>query len=311
MVKWFIIIVFFSSVCFNSCRSEEEKKQEKNQEKNGESTGFQTESEQTKDTIGESKVYYRFPSAKEMLSYLKTEDLRYRTDLINSVKNVEKYYSTRAKSLNLGVYLADLSYMILFGKTQEIKEYFNAIFNLSADLRINAPHEERLLEKISNNLHNPDSLVQIADQYHTEIINYLLKTGKEKTLAVISTGSYVEGLYIASHLVSDYNSQELAVKKIVNQKHAFKNLTQFAKDYSKDLNTRYSIDYLERINKHFEEFPIIEEETEVKRENDSTIMLDGGDSLKITKERFEKLKKEVNQIREEIISNQKKQNDER
>lgn len=298
MVRWFIVILFFTSLCFSSCKSNKEEKEE--------STGFQKESEQTKDSLQERPVYYRFPSAKEMLSYLKTEELRYRTDLINPVEHLERYHGTRAKELNLGVYLADLSYMILFGKTQEIKEYFNVIFNLSAELRINAPHEERLLEKISDNVHNPDSLIQIADQYHTDIIDYLLKTGKEKTLAVISTGSYIEGLYIATHLISDYNSHESTVKKIAGQKHAFKNLTKFAKDFSTDLNTKHSLDYLERINKYFEDFPIIEEETNVRRENDSTIILNGGDSIKITRERFENLKEEVTQIRQEIILNYEK-----
>jgi len=298
MIRWFILILFFTSLCFTSCKS--------NNTKEKKSTGFQTESEQPEDTLNEIPVYYRFPSAKEMLSYLKTEDLKYRTDLVNPVEHIERYHSTRAKSLNLGVYLADLSYMVLFGKTQEIKEYFNVIFNLSAELRINAPHEERLLEKISDNIHNPDSLIKIANQYHTDIIDYLLKTGKEKTLAVISTGSYIEGLYIASHLISDYNSHESAVKKIADQKHAFKNLTKFAKKFSTDLNTKYSLDYLGRINKYFGKFTVIEEETDVKRENDSTIVFEGGDSIKITKERFENLKEEVTQIRQEIILNYKK-----
>lgn len=299
MVRWVIAILFFTSLCCNSCKTNEEKKEE-------DTTGFQPKSEQTEDSLKGRPVYYRFPSAKEMLSYLKTEDLRYRTDLTNHVEHMERYHSTRAKSLNLGVYLADLSYMILFSKTQEIKKYFNAIFNLSAELRINAPHEEQMLEKISNNIHNPDSLIQITDQYHKNIIDYLLKTGKEKTLAVISTGSYIEGLYIASHLVANYNTHESAVKKIVDQKHAFKNLTKFAKDFSKDINTRYSIEYLERINRYFDEFPVIKEETDIKRKNDSTIVFEGGDSIKITKDRFRNLKEEVTKIRQEIILNYKK-----
>ena len=298
MIRWFIFILLFTSLCCTSCKSTDKKEEE--------STGFQTESEQSVDSLKERSVYYRFPSAKEMLSYIKTEDLSYRTGLVNQVEHLERYHSTREKALNLGVYLADLSYMILFEKTQEIKEYFNAIFNLSAELRINVPHEERLLENISDNVHNPDSLIQIADQYHTDIIDYLLKTGKEKTLAVISTGTYVEGLYIASHLISDYSRRESAVKKIVEQKHAFKNLTNFAKDFSTDLNTRYSLDYLERINNYFEKFPVIKEETDVKRKNDSTLIFEGGDSIKITKEHFENLKEEVTQIRQEIILNYKK-----
>jgi hypothetical protein len=302
MSRWIAFIIILGAFCLVSCKSNPDKKNEK--------TGFQPQNEKKVDTIEEKPVYYRFPSAKEMLSYLKTEELVYRTDLMNSVNNLENYNSTRAKTLNLGVYLADLSYMILFKKTQQVESYFNAIFNLSADLRINAPHEERLLQKISENMHNPDSLIQIADQYHTDIIDYLLNTGKEKTLAVISTGSYIEGLYIATHLISEYDEHENTVQKIADQKHAFQNLTKFAKDFSDDLNTQYSLEYLKQINQHFSDFPVIDETTEITRANDSTLVFEGGKKIKITKEHFKNLKNQVTQVRNQIIVNPRKGNDE-
>jgi hypothetical protein len=302
MIRWLILILFLGAFCWVSCKSDPGKKEEK--------TGFQNKKEEKIDTAREKPIYYRFPSAKEMLSYLKTEDLVYRTDLMNSVNNLEKYHSTRAKTLNLGVYLADLSYMILFEKTQQVEAYFNAIFNLSADLRINAPHEERLLQKISENMHNPDSLIEIADQYHTDIIDYLLKTGKEKTLAVISTGSYIEGLYIATHLISEYDKHESTVQKIADQKHAFQNLTKFATDFSEDLNTQYSLEYLKKINQHFREFPVIDNKTDIERANDSTLIFEGGDKIEITKKHFKNLKNQVTQIRNQIITNSTKGNDE-
>ena len=74
---------------------------------------------------------------------------------------------------------------------------------------------------------------------------------------------------------------------------------------SKFQNTN-SLDYLKRINKHFEDFPLTEEETDVKRQNDSTIIFEGGDSIKVTEEHFKNLKEEVTQIRQEIILNYKK-----
>lgn len=298
MARWIVLILFSGAFICSSCKSDPDKGQD--------NTGFQNQKKEEKDTVEQKPVYYRFPSAKEMLSYLKTEDLVYRTDLMNPVNNLEKYHSTRAKALNLGVYLADLSYMILFEKTRQVEEYFNAIFNLSADLRINAPHEERLLQKISENMHSPDSLIEIADQYHADIIDYLINTGKEKTLAVISTGSYIEGLYIATHLISEYNKHENTVKKIAEQKHAFQNLTKFAKDFSNDLNTQYSLKYLNKINQNFRDFPVINEKTNIKRANDSTIVLEGGNKIEITKEHFQNLKNRVAQTRNQIITNSRR-----
>ena len=300
MIKKGILFFILASIFISSCKTDVEEKRR--------NTGFQKNKKEVaskKDTVTEHPVYYRFPSAKEMFSYLQGKDLRYQTDLTNPVANLEKYHSTRSKTLNLGVYLADISYMTLFDKTQNIDRYFNAVFNLSADLRIKAPHEERLLQKISDNMHNADSLVEIADRYHSDIIDYLLKTGNEKTLAVITTGSYIEGLYLASNLVSDYTKNEPTVNKIADQKHAFINLTKFARDFSEDINTRYSIKYLEKINKHFENLTVIEDDTNIERENDSTMVFGGGDKIDISQSDFNALKKEVTTIRNEIVTNSK------
>ena len=278
------------------CRpGEKESRSEKTGFSSDSAIGFENQAEQR-------EIYYRFPSAREMLTYIKTDKLEYRTDLVNPVGNLDHYHSTIDRALNLGVYLADLSYMILFDKTQQTDEYFNVLFNLTKDLRIKIPEEEKLIERISENMYNSDSLINIADTYHTEVINHLLNTGNEKTLAVISTGSYIEGLYIALNLVSDFNQNKVTIDKIVDQKYAFKNLAKYAQNFEKDLNTRYSLRYLEEINAFFDKLPVIEEETKVKRSDKQTLVVEGGSKTEINRQQFEEFKKKVIQIRSEIIN---------
>lgn len=250
-----------------------------------------------------SSIYYRFPSAREMLSYIKAEELNYRTDIVNPFNNLDNYYSTKAKTLNLGVYITDLSYMILFDKTKNIDRYFNVIFNLTKDLRIKIPDEERLTEQIKRNMDDSEKLLQIAEDYQTKIIDHLLNTGQEKTLAVITTGSYIEGLYISTHLLSNSDSQEQTLKKIADQKHAFRNLTKFSQSFEKDINTKAALDYLEEINLFFNSLPVIKEETEVKKDKNNILLIEGGQKIEITPEKFNELKNTVTSIRNEIVEN--------
>lgn len=296
----FLLFISTFTFLFYGCKPDKQNTEQAN-------TGFQsrdTTSEVT-DSLRKQQIYYRFPSAKEMLSYIQSNQLIYRSDLTNTLENLDHYHSTRSKALNLGVYLTDLSYNVLFDKTQHTDDYFNAIFNLTADLRIKAPHEEELLQKISDNMHNADSLVKIADTYHSRIIDYLMETGNEKTLAIISTGSYIEGLYIVLNLITDYDRQELTVEKIAAQKYAFENLAHFAQTFPEDINTQYSLGYLQRINQHFKDFRVEKQETEVKRDSDNTLVFEGGEKIHISKEKFEALRQEVNEIRNQITNSQK------
>jgi len=299
-LTWFLLVISMCSLLFCRCKPDK-------QNSESSQTGFHTEdtSNTTTDSLRNQQVYYRFPSAKEMLLYIQTNQLTYRSDLTNTIENLDHYHSSRSKALNLGVYLTDLSYNVLFNKTQDTDEYFNAIFNLTADLHIKAPHEEELLQKISDNMHNADSLVKIADTYHSRIIDYLMETGKEKTLAIISIGSYIEGLYIALNLITDYEQQELTVEKIAAQKYAFENLAHFAQTFPDDINTQYSLEFLQKINQHFEEFPVETMETTVKRDSDTTLIFEGGETFHISKEKFKALRQEVNTIRNQITNGQK------
>lgn len=253
--------------------------------------------------LPKKNIYYRFPSAKEMLSYIKTEELNYQTGIVNPVNNLDNYYSTKAKTLNLGVYITDLSYMILFDRTQNIERYFNVIFNLTNDLRIKIPDEEELIEQIRRNMDDTEKLLKIAEEYQTKIIDHLLNTGQEKTLAVITTGSYIEGLYISTKLLSNSDTQEKTLKKIADQKHAFRNLTKFSQSFEKDINTKAALVYLKDINSFFNSLPVIKEETEVKKDESNLLLIEGGKKSEITPENFNELKSIVSRIRTEIVEN--------
>ncbi len=291
-----IVFVFvFLLLILSSCKKETKKKSP--------DAGFKKDSitltsqEKTKD------IYFRYPSAREMIEYIKTENLPYKPNLVNPVDNIEKYHNTRAKTLNLGVYLADLSYLILYEKTKNTEDYFNAVFNLSSELRIKVPEEEKLVKRITENLYNNDSLIHIAEQYHTRIIDYLRNTGQEKTLAVISTGSYIEGLYLTLNLIGNYSDYQETVRKIVDQKYAFKNLAMFAQEYKEDLNISYSVNYLNEINAFFDQLPVIKEKTVVKRNKEHNLVIEGGEKTIISRENFMDLKEKIDTIRTEIVQN--------
>ncbi len=251
----------------------------------------------------EDLVFYSFPSSQEMFSFIKKDaELVYRTDLVNPTENLSKYIDTKSKTLALGVYLADLSYMTLFNKTSSAYEYIDVITNLSNELRINLPFQEGFLKRIKNNLNNEDSIIYISDEYSSKIVDYLLQNNKDKILANITSASYIEGLYIALHLVENYSEENPVIKRIVEQKHSFTNLIKYAKKYHNDTNTKVAIDLLGSIYEVFEKFSEVEEtETTFERGEDNKMILKGGKKIVVSEQEYNELKEIVTEVRNKII----------
>ena len=253
----------------------------------------------------EDLVFYSFPSSQEMFSFIKKDaELVFRTDLVNPTENLSKYIDTRSKTLALGIYLADLSYMTLFSKTSSAYDYINVITKLSNDLRINLPFQEDFLTRVKENLNNEDSLVFISDEYSTKIVDYLLQNNKDKTLSNITSASYIEGLYIALSLVETYSDDNPVIQRIVEQKHSFTNLIKYANKYHNDANTKAAIDLLNDIYEIFEKFSETEEtESTLERVDDNKMVLKGGKKLIISEQEYNELKLRVTEIRTKIVEN--------
>src|SRR6056297_2035917 len=81
-------------------------------------------------------LYYRFPSASEMFSYLHSNELQFKQNIVNPIEQLNNYQTTEAKLLNLGVYLADLSYLVVFQERQLAQHYLTTVQRLTSQLRI-------------------------------------------------------------------------------------------------------------------------------------------------------------------------------
>lgn len=253
----------------------------------------------------EDLVFYSFPSSKEMFSFIKKDaELIFRTDLVNPTKNLSKYIDTKSKTLALGIYLADMSYMTLFNKTSNAYNYIDVITKLSKDLRISIPFQNIFLERIKNNLNNEDSLVNISDEYSSKITDYLLQNNKDKALVSITSASYIEGMYIALNLIESYSDDNPVIQRIIEQKYSFTNLIKYTNKYQNDSNTKHTNELLNTIYEKFEEFSETEEsESKLEHIDENKMILKGGKKIIISEKEYNELKIRVNEVRNKIVEN--------
>ena len=260
-------------------------------------TGFEEELEEVKE------VYYRFPSPDEMLNFIDREELRFSDEILLPIENANRYLDSKSQALNLGVYIADLAYITLFQRQKEALTYFQVVYGLSDKLRISSAFDPAMLKRFEANLGNVDSLKTLADQSLTDITNHLVRENKERILAVISIGGYVESLYLAFQLVDDYSEDNLIVQRISDQKLVMENLLNYSLEYASDNNVSEAIKLIHPIRAVYNELIVSSDETKVNRSEDGKLIISGGDKINMSEERFMELKEATIEARRMITEN--------
>ena len=126
---------------------------------------------------------------------------------------------TYSQTINMGVYISDLAYITLFDQQEESLDYFEAIHYLSEAIRISSAFEDPLLNRISENIDNVDSLVVIAGEAYQDIVDYLVDNEMENKLSLLSVSAFVESLYVTLSYIDKYEADNEIIKKLVDQKN--------------------------------------------------------------------------------------------
>ncbi|HEX6889583.1 MAG TPA: hypothetical protein VF141_02785 [Chryseolinea sp.] len=145
------------------------------------------------------------PSPSEIPYMLQTTGAEFNESLINPRDKADQYASiTNKAALNLGVYAADIGYLVSYDKTQEAIDYLNAAKALADGLGVIGSFDLEVLNQFEKNISNKDSLSRLLDRTVKKTEDYLKDDNRNKLSAMIVTGSFIEGLYISTGLVKTY-----------------------------------------------------------------------------------------------------------
>lgn len=179
------------------------------------------------------EIVYPMPTAFELTEMLNRIGAAYIFSLSSPADNVNKYLTERSQALNLGVYGADLSYVSTYRQRQEIMNYMKASKVLIEELNISAAIDPEIIDKIEQSGDDKEKLIKIISDSFFSTYKYLQKNDRGGVSTIIMAGSWVEGLYIATHISEDtYNNVEM-VQIILDQK---KSLNKLVDLLSKDVD---------------------------------------------------------------------------
>jgi hypothetical protein len=167
----------------------------------------------------------------------------------NSPENSKKYYTSAKRSINLGVYGADLSYATLYNISQEVIDYMDVIRNIANDLNMSKIYNAPLYDSIKKNFDNKDKLVKILTDAFNDTYAYMSENDQQTLALLVVGGAWVEGMYLTTH-VSEAAYQVSGISKVlIEQKKSFDLYLDLTKAYIDDANIKDFVNNLEPIKK--------------------------------------------------------------
>ena len=249
-------------------------------------------------------VFYNLPSPKEVLDEVSEENaLTYKNGLINSIDNYTKYNSIADKAINLGAYITDFSYLVVFQKNNQALKYISTIRNISHDLQIQGLDESEYINRIERNIQNLDSLAYYAEDIFYELSTILEKNGREWMVAIISIGDYIESVYISCNLVDDFDNQEMELQRIGEQKFLLDNLNGHIKKYGVPEYSTLAKNHVDKLEDAFSLFNTKLKDAKITGKEEGKLVISSDVTLTITRESFTEFTKRITILRNSVTHN--------
>lgn len=217
------VIIIFLVFCFTgltSCKNDSRKKQKKEEIEQGKTLEKEIE-----------KHVYPLPTSAEIIKMLTDLEVGYQIGITNPVENVRAYYTSAKRSINLGVYGADLSYVTLYNIEQKVVDYMDGIRTLANDLNMSQVYNAALYDSIKKNFDRRDRLVGILKNAFNDTYQYMNENDEEAQALLVVGGAWVEGMYLTTHVSeAAYNVAGIA-KVLIEQKNSFDLFLDLTKPY--------------------------------------------------------------------------------
>jgi hypothetical protein len=143
------------------------------------------------------------PFPFEILDNLHSKKILFNVKSLNKISNSTKYNQFNSKALNLGIYGADLAYLVTYDQFQDIGPYLKNAKKIAEDLNIPYAFGVEAMNSYDMFKTNKDSLTKCVCRSYKQVDNSLRKDEREGIAALVVAGSWLEGLYLSTKTFLD------------------------------------------------------------------------------------------------------------
>lgn len=251
------------------------------------------------------QIIISIPSPVELTSLIKESGASFDKELLNSTSNSVNYGNNFKKSLNLGVYGADLGYINLYEKTYASIEYLDVVRTLAEDLSVGQFFDFNTIKRLATNKKNIDSIIYISTSSFENMSNYLARQKRSNVSTLMLLGGWIESMHLSCNIALANKNKDL-MKRVGEQEVALDQMMILLGMF-KD-NKEYDNIYADfaQLRKLYDSITIVYVYSKpvTKAVNGVLTVVDNSTSdIQITDEQFGAIAKQIGLIRTKFISN--------
>lgn len=300
--SYHIAFYFLISLFFISCGEDSNKNNDDDSLFNVPDSLYNEDDLITNET-GTAHIIYNISSPIEMASLIKSKGVAFSINYLSPIDNQENYNTEFKKSFALGVLSADLGYLNIYNKTSSVLSYISLITELADDIKVGQFFDFNTLKRLAVNNKNLDSLVKISVSNFNKMDEHLQKNGRGRLSALLVSGVWLEGVYLATQVVDEIKSEEIE-QRIGEQKIVLNELIGILEYYMKDDKIKELMKDFKILAKEFDKVKITYEigEPETIEENGMYIVIQNERSIiDIPEGQLEKIISKTKKIRNKLI----------
>jgi hypothetical protein len=251
-----------------------------------------------------AEIISSVPNPVEITSIMQKSGVVYSQDLLNPAGNISNYNTNFQRALNLGVYGTDLIYMNIYDRTVATLRYLSNIRELAGDLRVEQFFDYATLNRLSESSKNVDSVLFITNTGFDKMSRYLIDQGRSNIAILISAGTWIESLYIATHAQKTADNKDIINKRIGEQKKVLDNLLLLMNSYGQNSSFDELINDLMTVKNEFDNVTITYQyaEPSIKESEGVLVVVDNSRSkVEISDETIKNITEAIAAVRNKII----------
>lgn len=183
------------------------------------------------------KLVTSMPVPFEILNRFSGAKLPFMPQLPNQPDNASQYADAQSQALNLGIYGADLAYMISQDKLAESGPYLRSIRRLSDAVVIPSAFDEGILNRYESNKERKDSLQLLVNTSYRRIDSTLQGNDRLLLASLVIYGGWLESIYLTTQHIGDTPQNEknkVLYDMLAMQKPYISNITELLASFPDD-----------------------------------------------------------------------------
>lgn len=204
-------------------------------------------------------------SISELKIIFEAADIKFDPQIINQTELVSHYFGDKKIAANIGVYLADLVYVLSAKENADIKKEYGAVFELAKQYGFADSLLNLTVERYENGNVSVNEFFKLLEESLENSSKNMSESDVSEFNSYLILGNYIEKLYLVSSLLQQKNDEvdsETAAKLKIKLLHLLSNqsvrINQLIYVMSKYPNQSADVLVQEDLQKLFDSYVTIE-----------------------------------------------------